>query len=107
MSTSPNRYHQPAWFARRLGPHVAEIPFFSLAAIEPPKTILNVPLGHEYNGVVVGLRKRMNDPFQGVTQLVYCPSWCEFCRCVIDGLDDAAVFEPQRKREVQDQPICP
>lgn len=57
------RYHQPAWFARRLWPHVAEIPFFSLAAIEPPKTILNVPLGHEYNGVVIGLRERMNDPF--------------------------------------------
>ena len=40
------RYHQSAGFARRLRPHVAEIPFFSLAAIEPPKTILNIPLGH-------------------------------------------------------------
>ena len=57
------RYHQPAGFARRLRPHIAEIPFFSRAAVEPPKPILNVPLGHQYNRVVVGLCECVNDPF--------------------------------------------
>ena len=90
------------WFAGRLRPHVTEIPFLAVAAVETPKAVLNVPFCHEDDRIVLGFRERVNYSLQSVPELIYCPFGCELLRCVVDQGDDAAITKPQREQQVQD-----
>jgi hypothetical protein len=53
-----------------LGQDILKIPFGAVLRIQSPKPVRYVPLGHKDTGVLLGLRKGMNDSSEGMTELV-------------------------------------
>jgi hypothetical protein len=68
------------WLSFVLGENVCKIVLFANLTIHPPEAILYIPLCHKYLGVVLGLGKGMDDPAEGIPQLVKGFLWSHFNR---------------------------